>query len=57
MSDASTAKEIRADGLGWMRTVAETRACLAAEKASDMGLDHMNNFGEPFRADVSGLRV
>ena len=57
MSDASTAKEIRADGLGLMRTVAKTRACLAALKALDMDLDHLNNFGEPLRADVSGLRV
>ena len=57
MSDGSTAKEIRADGLGWMRTVAETRACLVVEKASDMGLDHLNNFGESSRTDVSGLRV
>ena len=57
VSEASTAKEIVASGVGWTRTVQFASAALPAMNAAAAESDHNNFLGLPRSKSVNGCRT
>ena len=56
-SDASTAMDTAALGIGYVRTGMADRRSLAAEKAESIIGDHWRDFPGPFKTLVGGART